>query len=146
MISVLFSLYKFQTWYPSSSLVVSFPDPTLKRERVWGPDPTSREEKGSGEFGPFHRLWGCAPTQLCQSKISDLIGQQGCMGASQQFNLYSKAMVPMASESYDCAKAAIWLKRSNSFPGPRIVSIFTRPFLPPNWRLKFRLCPEFSIY
>ena len=87
--------------YVSSTRLVSSPDPTLM---------TQKEGKGSGDFGAIFLVWlalGACAYMDALKESSDLIGQQGCVGDS---NLYSGqwfCYMPVASESYDWAKAAI---------------------------------------
>ena len=87
-------------------------------------------------------LRACADTAV-QKQISDLNGSarlHGCMQArGSNFTIISNG-IPAVSKSYDCAKTAIGLECSIPFPGPRIVSIFTRPIFPPwGWGLSTRL-------
>ena len=82
---------------------------------------------------------------------SDLIGQLGCVG---DLSLYSKqwpCYIPVASESYDWAEAAIsdW---DTQIP-PRVINwtkLFAQshqtPFPPREWGLGTRQCQGFYVY
>ena len=63
-------------------------------------------------------------------QISDVISQQGCVGANQQFNLYIKQWCLWLVSHVTVLKLQSDWNAQVPFPGPRIVSIFTRPIFP----------------
>ena len=70
--------------------------------------------------------WARADTAVVKQTL-DLIGRRS-WARGPTIQIYTAGNGAAVGESYDYAKAAISLERSNSFPGPRIVSKFTRPF------------------
>ena len=73
-------------------------------------------------------------------QISDLIGQQGCAGASRQFNLYSKQWCLRLASHMTVLKLQSDWNTQIPFPGQGLLSIFTRPlFSHWGWGLGTRL-------
>ena len=121
-------------WQCSGWRLASYPSP-IKGSLV--PRPHPQEGKGSGDFGPFawlDWLWLRMPTRSRLNKARIWLVSKATWAIqiySEQWRFY----IPVVSESYDCAKAAIWLACAHSCAGCQLDQAFCpkSPDLFPPW-------------
>ena len=98
--------------------------------------PRPLREKGSGESGLlswFGRLSGQVPPLQYWNKLWTWLVSNAAWVRADDSNLYILQVmaqcIPAVGEPYDCAKAAITLEHSNSFPWPKdCIQIHQTPF------------------
>ena len=117
-----------------------YPGQTKSRSQT----PPSAREKGSGEFGPYRFLGLAGSVRARRNCCTETnLGSDWSVMLPDDSNLYSRqwrfAFLRLVSHMTALKLQSHWSAQI-PFPGPRIVSKFTRPFFPRRgWGLGTRL-------